>query len=388
MDMFAEILDSSRWTLSSAGGRELFERRFARLFADYVGTSYCVPVDHGSSALVVALQSLGIAHGGLVLVPALTWVSCATAVLRAGLVPVLVDVDIDTGCIGPDALNGWHQAEAVLAVHLGCAMADVPAIAAVADPLNIAVIEDAAQAHGARWRDRSAGSMGTIGCFSMQQGKVLAAGEGGAVVTDDPGLATVLEELRADSRRYPAVPIGNGQTELLETASMMGANFCLDEFNAALLCAQLAELDAQHERRNKNHDLLVELLADVEEVRVVRPRPEQTRMSIYEAPIVFGTLPGDMTIGAVAEALTAELGIPFYPPRSPLNRSRLLRPWTMPSIGERAQQFRELHRGRNFPNSEYLGQHSVLTHHRAFLGTEEDMVDIATAIRKIVATRP
>jgi hypothetical protein len=92
-----------------------------------------------------------------------------------------------------------------------------------------------------------------------------------------------------------------------------------------------------------------------------------------------------MSVGQGAEALTAELGIWFYPPRAPLHRSRSLRPWAKPSIGERSQRFRELNRGNEFPNSDYLARHSVLTHHRAFLGTEEDMVDIATAIRKVIA---
>lgn len=388
MDLFKEVLVSQRWTLSSAGERELFERKFSRAFARYVGTEYCIPVDHGSSAIVIALQSLGLDHGAIVLVPALTWVGCAAATFRAGLVPVLVDVDSDTGCVGPESLDGWQDASAVLAVHLGSVMADIPALKAVADQSNTVVVEDAAQAHGARWGDVSAGALGIVGCFSMQQGKVLSAGEGGAVVTNDPGLATVLEELRADSRRYPPAPLGAGRTELLEAAtSMMGTNFCLDEFNAALLCAQLGELDRQHERRNANHDLLAEQLADVEEVRLVRPRPEQTKMSIYEATIVFKTIPDSMPIETVAEAMTAELGVPFYPPRVPLNRSRMLRPWTTPSIGKRSQRFRELHKGRTFPRSEYLVRHSLLTHHRVFLGGEDDMLDVARAVRKIVSAR-
>jgi dTDP-4-amino-4,6-dideoxygalactose transaminase len=384
-DLLEEVLCSNRWTLSSAGDRELFERRFAKAFAAYVGSSHCVPVDHGSSALVIGLEALGLDEGALVAIPSFTWVACAAAVFRAGLVPVLVDVDKDTGCIGPSALDVYEDVEAVMAVHMSCVMTDVPALVRAAESVGAVVVEDVSQAHGARWLDRSAGSIGTVGCFSMQQTKVLAAGEGGAVVTDDPGLATVLEELRADSRRPPTTPIGGGKTELVEAATyMMGANFCLDEFNAAILCAQLEELDAQHETRNANHDLLESLLADVEGVRLLRPRPAQTRMSIYEASFIFDPLPSGMTNERLAEALTAELGLPFYPPRDPLHRSRLLRPWAKPSLGARAQRFRDFAKGTTFPNSDYLARHSVLTHHRAFLGTNDDMVDMARAVRKVV----
>jgi L-glutamine:2-deoxy-scyllo-inosose/3-amino-2,3-dideoxy-scyllo-inosose aminotransferase len=180
------------------------------MFAEYTHTRYCVPVDHGSSGLVVALESLGLEFGDRVLVPALTWVASATAALRAGLVPVLVDVDSDTGCVGPNDLDLGVGARAVVVVHWSCAMADVPAIASVAEPRQMAVIEDCAQAHGAAWMDRPAGSQGCLGCFSMQQGKVLTAGEGGAVVTNDDRLAGVLEELRADSRATVRTRPGRG----------------------------------------------------------------------------------------------------------------------------------------------------------------------------------
>jgi dTDP-4-amino-4,6-dideoxygalactose transaminase len=154
---------------------DLYERRFAREFARYVGTRHCVPTDHGSSALVIALESLGLNPGDQVLVPALTWIASATAVLRPGLVPVLVDVDPATGCIGPEALGATPDARAAIVVHWACGMADVPAISAVADGRSVTVIEDAAQAHGARWLGHSAGSRGRLGCFSMQHAKAVVS---------------------------------------------------------------------------------------------------------------------------------------------------------------------------------------------------------------------
>ncbi|MFF3432133.1 DegT/DnrJ/EryC1/StrS family aminotransferase [Streptomyces sp. NPDC002602] len=381
------VLRGERWAITSPAGRELFERRFARMFADYVGTRHCVPVDHGSSALVVALEALGLDHGDRVLVPGLTWVATASAVLRAGLVPVLMDVDPLTGCLAPEHLDFRAQPRAVLPVHWSCAMADIPEISAAAAAHGARVVEDAAQAHGAEWLGRPAGSLALIGCFSMQQSKVLAGGEGGAVVTDDDRLVSVMQELRADSRRYTTSEDAPQGLELEESATMMGANLCLSEFGAALLCAQLEALDAQHEIRNRNYAVLAGLIEGIPGVRLLRQHPEQTRISVYELPIVFDPLPTGMSNSEVAEALTAELGVRFYPPREPLSRSRLLRPWTKPTLGPLAERFVAENRGREFPNAEYLASHSVLTHHSTLLGDERDMADIANAVAKVVFRR-
>lgn len=378
-------LHSGRWAISSPGGSELFERRFAREFARYVGVDHCVPVDHGSSALVVALEALDLDHGDVVLVPALTWTACATAAMRAGLVPLLVDVDPVSGCVSPEFLDTGVDARAVMAVHWACTMADVPRLTAAAEARGMVVVEDAAQAHGAEWAGRPAGSLGKVGCFSFQNGKALTGGEGGAVVTDDDTLAPRLEELRADSRRYRRTPTPPGDLDLEETASIQGANYCMSEFNAALLCAQLAVLDQEHEVRTRNWQELDRLLSGVPGVRLLGPAEAQTKMSMYEATIVFDDLPHGMTNEDVAHALSLELGRRFYVTDTPLHRSPLLRPWTKPALAPLAERFTSLHRGRTYPNTDYLANHSVQTHHSAFLGDERDMADIADAVVKIAS---
>ncbi|GAB3800537.1 DegT/DnrJ/EryC1/StrS family aminotransferase [Micromonospora zhanjiangensis] len=376
------VLYSGRWAISSPHRRELAEQRFARRFAGYVGTRHCVPTDHGSSALLIALESLGLEYGGIVLVPALTWTASATAVFRAGLVPLLVDADPATGTMDAEALDFSSTPAAVLVVHWACRMADVPTISRAASSHGAVVIEDAAQAHGARWQGRAAGSLALLGCFSMQHSKVLTCGEGGAVVTNDDALAPRLEELRADSRRYHGAA-RDGELDLAETATVMGANHCLDEFGAALLCAQLDLLEAQHDVRNRNYQVLSRLLADVPGVRLLRPAPEQDRLSLYEVPIVFDPLPRETGNAWVADALSAELGLRVYTPRTPLHRSALLRPWTRPALAALSDRFVALHRDRAFPGAEYLAAHSVLFHHSAFLGTEQDMADITAAVGKV-----
>jgi L-glutamine:2-deoxy-scyllo-inosose/3-amino-2,3-dideoxy-scyllo-inosose aminotransferase len=125
-------------------------------------------------------------------------------------------------------------------------------------------------------------------------------------------------------------------------------------------------------------------------VRPLRHRAEQTRLSIYEAALVFEPLPPGTTNAWIAEALTAELGMRCYPPREPLDRSRLLRPWTKPSLRPLADRFVAAHRDRTYPNAEFLSRQAVLIRHSAFLGDEQDMRDIAEAVAKVLrpAGRP
>lgn len=377
-----EVLDSGRWAITSPRRGDLFERRFAELFARYTGSRYCVPTDHGSSALIIALESLGLEHGSPVLVPALTWTASASAVFRAGLVPVLTDVDPGSGCMSAQTVRAAPSAAAIVVVHWACAMADVPAIAQVARAQGADVVEDAAQAHGATWQGRAAGSLGRLGCFSMQHSKVLTCGEGGAVVTDDSTLEPRLQELRADSRRYRDDP-RQGELDLVESASVMGANFCLNEFSAALLCEQLTLLDQQHQVRNRNYRRLAALIADVPGVRLLSHSPQQDKLSLYEVPIVFEDLPAGTGNAWVAAALSAELGTRVYTPRVPLHRSALLRPWTKPTLAPLTERFLTLHRDRAFPGAEYLAAHAVLLHHSAFLGPEEDMHCLAEAVARV-----
>ena len=381
-EVLHNVLHSGRWAITSARGHsELWERRFAAKFAKYVGSKYCVPVDHGSSALLVALDALGYDYGDRVAVPALTWTASATAVFRAGLVPVLVDVSRETGCIDAETLGAVDVPQAVIAVHWASCMADVPALLEALAGSGAAVIEDCAQAHGAKWGTRSAGSLGTMGCFSMQNYKILTAGEGGAVVTDREDLVDRLEELRADSRKYDSsITTDPLKLELVESASMMGSNFCMTEFSAALLYHQLDKLDMEHAIRNANLTLLAEMLAGSPGLRVLTGHTAQTQVSVYKATMIFET---DVDNREVARALTSELNLTVAPVENPLDRNRLLQPWTRPSLRALTKDFVKINADREFSNSEYLATHAVQFHHSALLGDAGDVADIAEAIGKV-----
>jgi dTDP-4-amino-4,6-dideoxygalactose transaminase len=222
------------------GGPEV--ERFEHEFASYCGTKACIGVANGTDALELILRGLGIGTGDEVIIPTNTFIATAEAVFATGARPRFVDVCPDTLLIDPDAvvaaING--STAAIIAVHLYGQMVEPERISAIADAHGLALIEDAAQAHGARHLGRHAGSVGIAAGFSFYPGKNLGAlGDGGAVVTSDLALAEAIRSManhgRSATDRY--------------LHDLPGRNSRLDTLQAALLSAKLPRLDADNAQR-------------------------------------------------------------------------------------------------------------------------------------------
>jgi dTDP-4-amino-4,6-dideoxygalactose transaminase len=202
-------------------------------FAAFVGTSYAVGVNSGTSALHLALLACGIGPGDEVITVPFTFVATVAAIEYTGATPILVDVDPETLTMDPTCLEaavGPHT-KAIVPVHIYGQMADMTAILEIAARHGIPVIEDAAQAHGATHRGRPAGSMGLAGCFSFYPGKNLgAAGDGGAVTTNDAEVARKVRLLR------------DWGSAIKYRHEMKGFNFRLDAIQAAILRVKLRAL--------------------------------------------------------------------------------------------------------------------------------------------------
>ncbi|MBV8943616.1 MAG: DegT/DnrJ/EryC1/StrS family aminotransferase, partial [Solirubrobacterales bacterium] len=254
IDAFCRLLGSSAYTL----GLEV--ERFEREFAEYAEVSHCVGVASGTAALELMLRAYGIGPGDEVVVPAHTFIASALAVTHAGATPVLCDVDEGTGLIAPEAARAavGHRTAAILAVHLYGQTCDMAAIEALAKPRSLLILEDAAQAHGARYRGRRAGSLGSAAAFSFYPSKNLGAlGDGGAVCTDDDVLAARVRRLR-----------NLGQRAKGEHAEL-GYNERLDGLQAALLRVKLPYLDEWNKARRLHAARYRELLpADAELLEV------------------------------------------------------------------------------------------------------------------------
>jgi dTDP-4-amino-4,6-dideoxygalactose transaminase len=231
---FVHLLRSSAFTL----GEEV--ARFEAEFAEYCEVSHCVGVSSGTAALSLILRAYGIGPGHEVIVPAHTFIASALAVAHVGATPVLCDVEDGTGLIDPDAARAavGLRTAAVLAVHLYGQTCDMDAIHTFAKPQGLLVLEDAAQAHGARDRGRRAGSLGAAAGFSFYPSKNLGAlGDGGAICTNDDMLAARVRRLRHLGQR--------GKGEHVE----LGYNERLDGLQAAMLRIKLARLDGWNEAR-------------------------------------------------------------------------------------------------------------------------------------------
>ena len=231
------VLESSSFVL----GREV--EAFERAFAEYVGVRFCVGVSNGTAAVQLALQACGIGPGDEVIVPANTFFATAEAVSTAGATPRFVDCDpvyygLDTSKL-EDAIT--ERTRAIIPVHLYGQPADLDDVFEIADRRGLIVIEDAAQAHGAIYGGRRAGSFGRAGCFSFYPGKNLGAyGEGGAVVTDDAEVARRVRMLRdhGSERKYHH--------------ELIGYNFRLEGMQGAVLAAKLPHLDRWNKLRHEH----------------------------------------------------------------------------------------------------------------------------------------
>jgi len=225
---------------------------FESAFARYLGVEHAVAVASGTAALSIAMRAHGLGPGDEVLVPAFTYAATANAVLLAGATPVLVDVRDDDLTIESDALEAaaTPRTRAVVPVHLFGHPCDMTAVIAFAEGRGLAVIEDAAQAAGASWRGRPAGSFGT-GCFSFYATKNMTTGEGGMITTEDAELTARARMLR-----------NQGEAERYVTQAL-GGNERMTEIEAALGLVQVAKLDEHNERRRANAAALDARLAGV-----------------------------------------------------------------------------------------------------------------------------
>ncbi len=235
------VLDSSRFI----GGEVLEE--FEAAWADYCRAPHALGVANGTDAIQLTLTALGIGPGDEVIVPTNTFVATAEAIVITGASPRFTDVCPDTLLLTADLLEAaiTRRTKAVIVVHLYGQMPDMDALRGVADKAGIALIEDAAQAHGASWLGRPAGSLGLAGCFSFYPGKNLGAfGDAGAVVTADVGLARRIRVLRDHGRA-----IGSHYRH-----ELVGINSRLDALQAAVLTVKLARLDGWNEARRSIAD--------------------------------------------------------------------------------------------------------------------------------------
>ena len=295
--------------------------------------------------------------------------------MAAGATPVIVDIDPETYCIDPAAIEAaiTPKTRAIIPVHLGAQMADMDAIMAIADEHDLIVVEDCAHAHGAKWNGKGAGTLGHFGSFSMQSSKILTGGEGGMLLCRTEEMAYLATSIIDCGR--PQDPNGELYT--------MGANYRMSELHSALLNVGLERFPAQMAQRAKMADYMDEALSEVSGVRVLKRDARLTQRSFYR--YIFAIDPDEF--GATHEVVTAALdaeGIPSGIGYPPMHHYDLFQPQIskLPAAHAFLESFNL--EDMEMPEAERAGEReSVWLDERIFRADYRDVDDVIAGLKKV-----
>lgn len=361
-----KVLESGKW---SYGERV---KEFEEKFAKFQKAKYCVTVSSGTTALETCLLALNIGPGDEVIVPAYTFMATASCVMRVGATVIFADVDPSTYCVTADSIASviTPRTKAIMPVHFAGLTADMETIMKLAGKHKLRVIEDACHAWGTMWRaggtsGKGAGTIGDMGCFSFYGSKNIAAGEGGAITTNDEKLANIC-------RSY--TNCGRGANTPWYQHYLMGSNLRLTEFQAAILLAQLGRLPRHIAKREANAGILNKELKKIPGLYPV-PADQRSKPRSYHLycmrfePGEFGCSREKLIKAAKAEGLDLVPGYPMPLYKQPMFLKRTGKP-----------DYKKVH----LPGTEKLCNESALWfRHNLLLGTKFDMRDIIEIFRKI-----
>jgi len=368
-----QVLESRVWW-RTPGTRTL---EFERKFASYHQAKHGIAVTNGTAALEVVLAALGVGPSDEVIVPDFTFIATASAVLAAGALPVLVDATPDTYCLDPTLVEEriTDRTKAIIAVHMGGHSADLDRLPEIARRHGIRLVEDSAHAHGSEWKGRKIGAIGDIGTFSFQASKLITAGEGGIIITNDDELERRARSVH-DCGRMPG--------EWFYSHFIYGSNYRLSEWQGAILTQQLSRLDKQATIRTKNAAYLDGVLPEIEGISPQKHDPRCTRNGHYAYIFHYESSTfADLPIKRFIEALEAE-GIPTQASYPPIHELDLFKsgeylnrlPQEQRDVGKRIVK-------GDFPNTRRAAWETVWLPHPVLLGTRDDTARVPEAIRKI-----
>jgi dTDP-4-amino-4,6-dideoxygalactose transaminase len=374
-----DVLTSSKWGGQPFPGK--YAVSFAKRFAEMHTAKYGQCVNTGTVAIQAALKAIGIRPGHEVLVPAYTWEGTVGPVLLVNAVPVFVDVDPDTYCMDAKLIEKaiTPKTKAILPVHLGMRFADMDEILRIAAKHKIKIIEDCAHAHGGMWKGKGAGSMGEIGCFSFQSSKLITSGEGGAVITNNLEYMELVQSY-----------INAGRASITDKFHhrIIGFNYRMGEFQAAVLCAQLDGLPEQAAIREQAMKRLETKLKNTDAIGLLKPDPRITRLAPYGYVLKYYSDKASDIPRAEFVAALQEEGVPcdglFY---EPVYKSSLfpIDPTDFPALSWGREKPLDLRKMYSCPESERAAyQEAVWFPHQLFLGGNEDVDAIADAIHKVL----
>jgi L-glutamine:2-deoxy-scyllo-inosose/3-amino-2,3-dideoxy-scyllo-inosose aminotransferase len=375
-----DVLTSTKWGGQPFPGKHSLA--FAKQFAELHTVKYAQCVNTGTVAIQASLKAIDIKPGDEVIVPAYTWEGTVGPVLLVNAIPIFVDVDPDTYCLDAKLIEQaiTPKTKAILPVHLGMRFADMDEILRIAAKHKIKIVEDCAHAHGGMWKGKGAGSMGDLGAFSFQSSKLITSGEGGAVVSNNLEYMEIVQSY-----------INAGRASLTDQFHhrIVGFNYRLGEFQAAVLGPQLDRLPQQSAIREKNMKHFESRLTNTPAIGLLKPDPRITRLAPYGYVIKYFTERAkDIPRAAFVAAVQLE-GVHcdglFY---EPVYKSSLfpVDSSDLPALSWGREKPLDLRSMFSCPQSERAAYHeAVWFPHQHFLGPTKDVDDIADAIEKVLA---
>jgi len=369
-------LRSGKWGCLHGPEVATFEKRFAAAHSCKHG----IAVANGTVSLRIALLAAGLRAEDEVIIPPYSFFSTASAVVESNMVPVFADIDLDSFNLAPQAVEAsiTPRTRALIPVHFAGQCANMRSLMALARKHDLFVLEDAAHAHGARYRGRPAGSLGHIASFSFQSSKNLTAGEGGILITNDDALAERCRSIRNCGR----VPGG-----IWYEHHVLSGNYRLGELQGALLNSQLTRLEAQTRRRDANGKYLSSQLARLPGIFPQKRTADTTRHSYHLFMLRLDEKLFGAPRTAVLHALKAE-GIPCSPGygfslhQQPFFRNKAFGPYL-----SKASPKLDFSRTQ-CPNSDLIcREQCIWLEQSIFLGGRSDIEDIARAFEKVYENR-
>lgn len=246
-------------------------RKFENEFSSYVKTKYAIAVSNGTVAIDLALKALNIKLGDEVIVTSRTFLASVSSIVNCGAKPIFIDVDKDSQNIDHKLIEKsiTKNTKAIMCVHLAGWPCDMDEISRIAKKYNLFVIEDCAQAHGARYKNRSVGSIGDIGCWSFCQDKIISTGgEGGMVTTNNKLFWEIMWSYKDHGKSYHSIYKKKHPPGFRWVHDSFGTNWRMTEIQAALGRFQLAKLEKWNKTRNKYQSLIWESASKINGIRV------------------------------------------------------------------------------------------------------------------------
>jgi len=373
IDNLTQVIKGGQWGRLKGTVTSDFERRFADLHQAKHG----ICINSGTTALQIALIAADVATGSEVICPAYTFIATASAIVDIGCVPIFVDVQPDTFNIDPRQIEAaiTERTTAIMPVHFAGRPFDLDAVMEIATKRRLKVVEDAAQAWGAAWRDRPVGAIGDAGCFSFQSSKNITCGEGGIILTNDDQVA-----------KFAKAHHNCGRSEVGQWYEhyYYGGNYRMTELQAAVLHAQLNRYEELHRIRLENLDYLNQELAQIPGITICSPDDRITNHACHL--FVFRYIKShfaDAPRASFLDALRKE-GIPASPGYSlPLYQQPVFREKSFGPRGRKVDldiDYSKFH----CPVTEKLCfEEAIWFTQNMLLGTKEDMDQIIAAIEKI-----